>query len=208
MQSERIPDEDSIYRQCIFPVSHKGKKFDYGKSFRLSEEGNLLITSVSWERYVPTVGHVHEYGCRLAEKRNISSSQNKTLQVYCGSYEISANAIRTINTEHGLPELSDADVIHAIEDGEIAHANMTFTLLPDIIDKEGTKTAIVDRLWHSVRGPLRHECKGETKEERKFEDLPDSPSGLYIDKRTKLSRLWFVIRFYCIKLFGVRRNAT
>jgi hypothetical protein len=167
MISWRIQDEHSVFRASVFPIVFRssGTVYDSSKLFYLGTDpqSGAIICSVAWEGFAPTLSHVHSFGCRLAAKRNEKLAKEgklkpKNRRVYCGSYGIRVAAVRSLIGMHGLPEVVSADVLHHVEDSEIAHANLTILLANNTEDIEGTKTAIVDRLLHASRGPLLHVC--------------------------------------------------
>ncbi|MBU2739945.1 hypothetical protein [Acidithiobacillus concretivorus] len=131
-----VPENDNVFRQCVFPVSfggNKSRRFSYQKLLRLKESGERLVTSVAWERYAPTTSHLHGYGCRLAEKRNTRSKfedsyKEEKRSIYCGSYQLKLQNIRKLMLDPLLVEITDSQIVHAVEDGEIAHANLEFFL--------------------------------------------------------------------------------
>lgn len=218
---KHVPVSDNVFRQCVFPVSFKGsrsKVFSYEKLFQFTLENNRLVTSVAWERYAPTERYVHDYGCRLAYKRNArsrdirndSSSPGKKgkKSVYLGSYQLKLKNIYELMLDPLLQEVVGSQIVHAIEDGEIAHANFEFFVDDNTqFDLEGTKTAIVDLVWRAAQGPLPHVCehdRGKTLPDH--EDLPVPESGSYRDNRTWLVRIWYLWRFYLLKLIWKLRS--
>jgi hypothetical protein len=161
-----------------------------------------IEASLAWERYVPTTELIHGYGCRLASginarKQAEGKTRAKNRHVYCGAYELKANAIRALAATEGLTEILSADVVHQIEHGEIAHTALRIILKPDAaVDVEGTKTAILDRLWNAFSGPLKHICN----EDKDIREHPNSglitpPAGPYSDTRSSILRLWCIVRF-------------
>ena len=203
MKRCRIPDDDNLFRQSIHPVSFKGKAFVWEKCLKLYDlsDGSLLA-SLTWERYAPTEELIHSIGCRLAFRRNEKKRaegklKDKDRQVYCGAYQLKGKAIRDLSVKDGLDEVLSADIVHHIEDGEIAHTDLRIVLKPGVAaDIEGTKTAIVDRLWNDCSGPLRHICdcdKGMA--EHPSSSLTDAPAGAYSDTRSRWVRVWCVVRF-------------
>lgn len=129
---------------------------------------------------------------------NEAEPRPKQRRVYCGAYQFTTTDVRQLKGTSGLGEVVSSDVLHKIERNEIAHASIEIQLGADV-DKdsvEGTKTAIIDRLWQSSRGPIRHVCDGDI-------DLNSHPSGLlmeapggpYIDNRSPLLYLWCNVRF-------------
>jgi hypothetical protein len=162
-----IPDEARLFRHTVSPVAFAGSRFAPEKLMRLvehPENNRRLLTSLAWEKYLPTLDLVHQYGCRMAARRNEKAKadrryKEKSRQVYCGCYELRANCIRRLIDTEGLADLIAADVFHKEEGGEIAHIELAveFGDAPD----EGTKTALVDRLWNICCGPEKHICKGD-----------------------------------------------
>lgn len=198
-----IPNSDNLYRHSVFPPSFigKGKTFSHEKLWKLFDrDNNTVVTSIAWERYVPAVNYIHAYGCRLASKRNEgnrSENKGKQRQVYCGAYQLKAHAIRGLKGTEGLDEVLSADIIHHVENDEIAHANLTITLSPETSDREGTKTAIMIRLWNMTHGPLKHicACDLEAADNHPSKSLPLGPAGEYYDTRSGFSRHWYHLRF-------------
>ena len=203
MRYRHISDGDNLFRHSVYPVSFKGGRFQSGKLWRLvDKDERTVVTSVAWQRYVPTARHIHEYGCRLALGRNQRAQldgkyRESGRQIYCGAYQLSAQAVRALVGTHGLEEIESADVVHRIENGEIAHADLTVTLQSTGRDVEGTKTAIIVRLWTGCRGPIVHVCDGDADvTEHPSQHLTPPPSGLYVDTRSYVSRLLFLISFH------------
>ncbi len=206
MACEHIPDGDSLFRQSVYPVSFKskGRVFAWGRCLNLQpKDDGSLVASLTWERYVPTTKLIHDYGCRLALRRNEKKQaagefKDKDQNVYCGAYQMKAKAIRDLGATDGLDEILSADVVHRVEEGEIAHANLTVFLKPAFgANVEGTKTAIVDRLWNACSGPLSHTCDCD----RNIAEHPSSklitpPAGAYKDNRSYPLKLWHIIRFH------------
>jgi len=208
MFSSNIQNGDNLYRHSVFPISFKGNQFASAKFWNFKEKTDLnqtsIVTSLAWERYVPSKKYVHAYGCRLAsritEKRKSEGKTSpKYRHVYCGSYQLNAEAIRLLTTTDGLADILSADVIHEIENGEIAHTNLKIFFKPVLqYDLEGTKTAIIDRLWSVNRGPLLHVCKydRDIANGHPNESLQVPPSGEYLDARSYLLCFWFILRFH------------
>jgi len=203
MRYRRIPDGDNLFRHSVYPVSFKGPRFQSAKLWRLIDDQMSVVTSVAWQRYVPTARHVHEYGCRLAlarneRKRSEGKYQDSSRQIYCGAYQLSARAVRALAETDGLGEIASANVVHRIEEnGEIAHAELKVTLKSTGSDVEGTKTAIIDRLWNACAGPMAHVCECDVDvAPHPSGHLTTPPSGQYLDTRSYLSCLWFLIGFH------------
>jgi hypothetical protein len=202
-----VGDGDNLFRHSIYPVSFKGKSFAPEKLLRLvTEPDGSILTSVAWERYAPTAKYVHEYGCRTALRRNEKKRaggkfKEKDRSVYCGAYHLKARTIRALVAAENLDEISSADIIHNIEEGEIAHADLRVVLKPGS-DIEGTKTAIIDRLWNAGSGPLFHRCDCDRDiAQHPNHSLSTPPGGAYLDSRTSISRIWYLIRFGGCYLF-------
>lgn len=210
MRCGRIPDGDSLFRQSIHPISFKGRAFAWEKCLKLYEEPDgSVLASLTWERYVPTTELVHDYGCRRAfsineKKRTHGKLKDKDRHVYCGAYQLKGRAIRALATAEALNEILSADVIHHVEEGEIAHADLRIVLKPGAgLDVEGTKTAILDRLWNVCSGPLRHICDYDKDiAVHPSSGLITAPAGPYSDTRSGFLRLWYIVRFrICIWLW-------
>jgi len=210
MRYRRIPDTDSLFRFCNYPLSFKnqGKRFAYEKMWNLKprkENGTTLVTSLAWQRYVPTTKYVHASGCRIAfrwnEKLRVDGRFEKDRRIYCGAYRLNAIAVRALASTHALDEISSSDVIHRPENGEIAHTDLRISLKPGIDDVEDTKTAIVDRLWNACSGPLRYigVCDQDVKQ-HPSSALITPPAGPCSDTRSQLCRVWSCIRFQICRL--------
>ena len=204
MRYRRIPDSDNLFRCCIHPLSFKsqGRRFASEKLLRLQhdQEKGTLLASLAWERYVPTTKHVHAYGCRVAfymnEKLRAEGKLERERRIYCGAYRLNASAVRALENADALNEISSADVVHRIENKEIAHTALIISLKPGDFDVEGTKTAIVDRLWNVCSGPLKYigVCDQDIKP-HPSSGLSTPPAGPYSDTRSCLYRLWSLTRF-------------
>jgi len=199
-----IPDGDSLFRQSVHPVSFKGRAFAWEKCLMLYDQNDgALLASLTWDRYVPTEELIHAYGCRLAFRRNEKKRiegklKDKSRQVSCGAYQLKGKAIRDLQAKDGLEEILSADVVHRVEEGEIAHTDLRIIFKPGSVSNiEGTKTAIVDRLWSKCSGPLRHICdcdKGMA--DHPSSSLTTAPAGDYSDTRSYWFRLWCIVRFH------------
>lgn len=184
-------------------MSFKGAAFASDKFWRLYDElDGSLLGSLAWERYAPTLQHVHEQGCRMAFKRNDKKRKEGTFkekgrQVYCGAYQIRANVIRNLPADN-LAGVQSADVVHHIEEGEIAHTDLKIVPAQGAVpfDIETTKTVVVDRLWRASTGPIKHICtEDQDLSSHPNTSLPTPPAGEYVDKRSWMSRLWYKWRF-------------
>jgi hypothetical protein len=203
MRRNQIPDRDNLFRHCIYPVSFRGKGFASDKFVYLKvlPDGSLLA-SLAWERYVPTTEYLHAHGCRLAvrineAKRAAGTFKDKHRHIYCGAYQLKGSEVRALATVNKLEEVLSADVIHRVEDGEIAHTDLKIVLKPaDGLSIEGTKTAIVDRIWNACSGPLKHMCECDRDlAMHPNAKLSTAPKGQYIDSRSSPERFWYLIRF-------------
>jgi hypothetical protein len=204
MSLGRVSDGDSLFRHCIHPLSFNKKAtifaFERMWYLPLGPDG-AFHGSLAWERYVPTTEYVHGYGCRLASGINdrklaTGNYKGKDRHYYCGAYQLSGRAIRELTAMPGLGEIASSDVVHLIEEaGEIAHADLRIFLKPGA-NVEGTKTAILDRLWNSCSGPLRHICACDMDiVGHKSSDLNLAPLGDY-HVRPWWFRNWFVVRYH------------
>jgi len=197
----RIPDGDSLFRPVIHPASFHKKTFAFWKFIYLRPgSDDSLRGSLLWGRFVPTIKHVHKRGCEMARQRNEKERaqgtfKEKNRSVYCGAYELKADAVRALVSAVNSDKVSSADVIHLIEDGEIAHTELRIFLKPGP-HVEGTKTEIVASLWNSFSGPLAHRCDCDSDiNPHPSGDLPLPPAGEYSDERSHLYLLWCLIRF-------------
>jgi hypothetical protein len=203
MRWGRIAGGDNLFRHCIHPLSFKGPRFASDKLIKIYDESDgSLLASLVWERFVPTPTLLHGYGCRLAlgmndRARSEGTYRERNRRIYCGAYQLRADAVRALTVTEGLNEIVSADVVHHIEEGEIAHADLRIVLrLGDDFDIESTKTAIVDRLWNACRGPLKHVCDHD-KETNPHPSsmLSAAPGGAYSDTRSHPLRFWFIVRY-------------
>jgi hypothetical protein len=202
MRWGHIPDGDSLFRHSIDPLSFKRGRFAQEKWVKLYDQADGFLASLTWERYVPTRELLHGYGCRLAFRMNEKDRtggkfKDKNRRVYCGAYQVKGRAIRALAAADGLDEILSADVVHHVEDGEIAHTDLKIVLRPDVgLNVEGTKTAILDRLWNACSGPLKHTCDCDKDiAVHPSSSLITPPGGEYSDDRSYSLRLWYVIRF-------------
>lgn len=199
----RIRDQDSLYRHVRAPVAFKKKSFNAARFWHLVSKPNGLIeTSVMWGRYVPTEKYVHESGCRVAATHNerlgaADTSPKTSPHVYCGAYHLNTRSVSELVGTPNLGEIIRADVLHAIENGELAHAAVRIWIDPDTQDVESTKTAIVDRLWTNSSGPLRFVCEQDKHlSQHPSTNLVDGPVGPHVDRRCFVVRLWYLLRFF------------
>jgi hypothetical protein len=111
--------------------------------------------------------------------------------------------VRRLANMEGLNEIAAAEVTHLIEDGEISHTELRFIFKSGDIDIEGTKTAIVDRLWNACSGPLRSICECDRDIlNHPSADLERGPLGEYTDARGRLARVWYLVRFHVCGRLG------
>ena len=158
----------------------------------------FIEASFVWERYAPLMSYVHAYGCRNSKRRN-QQRGSRSRDVYCGSYQLLASAIRGLENTTGLPEVATADVIHCIENNEIAHASLQIRLRDTVPedDLEGVKTAIVDRIWNCSRGPLRHACSGDKDlKPHPNANLTLAPLGPFVANISIAQQVWRVARYW------------
>lgn len=203
MKSGPISEHDSLFRHLVFPLAFRGQAFQWEKGMKLWDEPDgTVLASLAWERFVPTLAEIHGYGCRLAfkmteEVRKKDKYREKDRRIYCGAYQFKASQIRAIARADGLDEVLSADVIHHIENGEIAHTDLRFTISEESrFDIEGTKTAILVRLWHACSGPLTDKCAYDDDIlDHPGSALPTPPSGPYEDIRSHSQRIWCLVRF-------------
>jgi hypothetical protein len=144
-----------------------------------------------------TLSYVHAYGCRTSRRRNQNRPEKR--DIYCGAYRLNARHIRGLATTEGLPEVATADVVHEVEDNEIAHASLRVVLRDGIgeEDIEGVKTVIADRIWNNSRGPITHKCDGDSDlNPHPNVNLEAAPLGPYVDDRPSMRRVWFLVRFW------------
>ena len=214
-----IPNRDGLFRHVVFPNGFRSTKkrenarFDYQKLIKFYDNSDGIHGSVAWERYLPTTKHIHGYGERLASRRNqgLKNSGNFAEQkrnIYCGAYQFSAQAIRDIASNPDLSEITLAEVAHKVEEGEIAHADLRFVIDPTWQASEGTKTAIMDRLWNASSGPLRHisDCDQDLDPHPSIH-LTTAPGGAYSDRRSWWVRSLWVLRFYALCLRAMLKRA-
>ena len=199
-----IGDDDYVYRPSVFPLSFPKKQFDRSKLFNLVYAApDVLRGSLVWERFAPTAVYIHKYGCRLASKMNKRKFEEKgslpakDRRIYCGAYGMKVRSVRALVGLAELSEVIGADVTHLFEDGEIAHAELKIVLMAGEADLEGTKTAILDRLWNASCGPLQHVCDADT-------DIDKHPSNLltvggagkYEHNAGPLHQFWRMVKYH------------
>jgi hypothetical protein len=193
----QIADADGIFRHVVHPMSFRGSKYFAPQNMmalrpEATTDGScVFVTSVAWQKFVPSIALVHAYGCRLAAKQNDrlradGKFTEEKRRIYCGAYQFEAGDIRALPDVEGLHGLEHADIVHAVELGEVAHADLRIRVNPNAGDVEGLKTAIVDRIWQAAAiGPERHTCTADIDRlPHPFEKLEDAPSGQYTDARS------------------------
>lgn len=218
----RIPNGDRLFRHAFSPICFKTKQrlFACEKLIDLKPQADgSLLDSLAWERYVPTMKYVHEYGCRLARGRNdkkraAGRSAERDRDVYCGAYQLRAGTVRTLVSDGKLGEVSSneifsIDVVHDIEAGEIAHTALKILLRPGVSNIAFTKTAILVGLWNACSGPLKHTCDCDLDlNPHPNINLNTAPAGECSYTRPYFSRLWYLVRFqaryWCWRVFGER----
>jgi hypothetical protein len=195
----RISNNQNLFRLCTYPIAFKRDKFVPEKAIKLHDQPDgSFAASVAWQRFAPNSELVHAYGCRLSAGINrkakaLEKYQQKTKNVYCGAYQLSANAVRSLALQ--VDDVEFADVLHQIEEGEIAHAHVKIILKHEL-DTEGTKTAILDRLWNAFYGPITHVCECDKEiDPHPSQGLTDGPKGPYVDSRGWFVRAFSMIRF-------------
>ncbi|WP_109487503.1 hypothetical protein [Occallatibacter savannae] len=185
---ELLSDDDSVFRMVVHPVAFKGKSFSRGKMINLTTLSEREIeTSLVWEKFLASEADLHSSGCDLASRMNERTRiekgevKPKNRKIYCGAYQLPVAALGNLRLEAELPEIETTEVRHAPEDGQEAHVSLRVTLKHDYEgDVEGTKTAIADRIWASLHGPLRHICTcDDAINPHPSGDLEDCPLGSY-----------------------------
>ncbi len=190
-----------MFRCVVFPIPFaKNKVFKPQRFIQLYPEGEgLLMGSLTWHRLTPELRHLHGYGCRLARRMNAKAKEKDSPKLYCGAYSFAVTDVRQLVGADNLSQVTSADVIHKIEDGEVAHAEIRIQFQSNGTQTAitGTKTAIVDRLWNASRGALKHTCAcdADTKP-HPSELLHAGPRGEYVDKRSRAVRFCHVFRFW------------
>jgi hypothetical protein len=201
MACGRIPDSDNLFRLCRHPVAFNGGVFVNQRFWHLEYKNGVLHGSLVWERYAPTAEYVHTLGCRMAsttneKRRRAGRLKDRDRHVYCGAYQLTGRLVRALATTPGLYEVATADVVHQIEDGEIAHTDLRIVLKPGAFNVEATKTAIGDRLWNACRGPLKHVCDSDKERNpHPSSTLNPPPDGIYLDHRSHLRQRWSIFRY-------------
>jgi hypothetical protein len=205
-----IPPRDNIFRGAHHPVAFQKKNFRHAMFMKLySAEDNprQIEASFIWDRYAPTPSLVHAYGCRVSTARNQRQSRNRN--VYCGSYHLKVDYVRSLAATEGLPEVATADMIHQIENNELAHAACIIRLRDETDEEaiEGIKTVIAERLWNGSRGPLTHTCTTDRDlDPHPNSGLDEAPLGGYSDDRSLVKRALCLARYgLLLVLWKLRR---
>jgi hypothetical protein len=199
-ESPVIPSSDSLFRGAHHPIAFQKATFRYSKFMKLyweTSKPQLIEASFVWDRYAPTLGLVHAYGCRTSSKRNESRKPNNR-DTYCGAYQLTVRQMRSLAGTPGLTEVLGADVEHKIENGELAHvaAFITIRVPEDEEAIEGVKTIIVDRLWNSCRGPIKHICEVDRAlDPHPNSNLEPAAQGPYVDGRSTVRRIFCLWRY-------------
>jgi hypothetical protein len=200
MNFGRVSDNAGLFRHCVYPNAFKGRVFLPEKLWYFKEEGGSLYGSLAWDRYLPAIPDVHAYGCRFAFGMNAKKAKDGQLKAkdrlfYCGAYNIRGRSVRALVRTPGLNQVTAADVFHLVEEGQIAHVALKISTVPDDPHHEGTKTAIVDRLWNSCLGPLRHICTDDRDvAPHPSAQLLDAPLGVFVWQPNKWLRGFLVFR--------------
>jgi len=187
----RIPNTSVLFRHVVYPAGFQGKAkmFVPDKFIRLEEKDGKLVTSLAWRRFLPTSAFVNAYGCRMAQERNVraaakATSRQSTRHTYAGAFALNAGFVRRLGKNKGLDEIGKTDVVHLVEFGEIAHVELSVSVSPEMVDDQGLRTLVVDRIWHSCSGPLRHVCSCDADlSDHPNAQLELAPKGDYFDGR-------------------------
>jgi hypothetical protein len=204
-----LPPNDNIFRGAHHPYAFQNRAFRHSKLIKLYTDPQAprnIEASVVWERYAPTLSLVHAYGCRTSRQRN---ARGGSRDVYCGAYQLKVRHIRNLAATPNLPEVATADIVHKVENNELAHASCFITLHENVDEEtiEAVKTAIAACLWNDSRGPLSHICIADLNlNPHPNERLERTPQGLYFDDRSRLQRMWAWVRYWF--LFWLGRHFT
>jgi hypothetical protein len=196
-----LPQTDNVFRGAHHPIVFKKSIFRPGPFLRLYNEQNprLIEASFVCQRYAPELCYVHSYGCRNSRERNRRRRSGEG-DVYCGAYQLKVATVRGLPNTVGLTHVVvTMDIVHQIENDQIAHAALKIELNQNVPEAaiEGIKTAIVDRLWRWSHGPVLHRCKTDRKlVPHPNTLLPTGPAGAYIEDRTIRTRIWYLVRFW------------
>ena len=205
-----IPPGDNLFRGAHYPLAFRKTVFRRAKFIKLywdATNPTLIEASFVWDRYAPTEGLVHAYGCRVSYRRNHRKPDKR--DIYCGVYHLKVSHVRGLAATAGLPEVATADVVHQIEDNEIAHVGCDIRLgaAADEEGIEGIKTVIVDRLWSGCRGPLTHTCQMDRDlDPHPNNNLEVASLGPYLDDRTVIQRAWCLARYWLLMFVWKARS--
>ena len=206
MRCGRIPNGGKLMRHSIRPNGFRQNRFTPQGLIKFYPQGDgSLLASLAWERFFPTMAHIHGYGCRIALQGNEGlrargEYDEKRRRVYCGGYQLTARSVRSLVDTPGLEEIASADVIHHPENDEIAHTDLRITFGTDPPNLLGTMTAIMDRLWVQARGPLTHVCDCDRDiQQHPNGSLAPAPAGAYLNNRVRFLHFWRIVR---MKLCG------
>jgi len=187
-----LPDE-GVWRSAIFPLAfNRRQKFIPKSYYRLKgAEGSafVLVTSLCRQKYAPTLIMVHRFGCRLAKSHNRSEVRRgkEANRIYCGGYALLTKDILGLKGTSNLPQVKDVQVIHCVENGEFAHANLRIVIDTNGDEEavEGVKTLIVDRLWAHSSGPAKYSCLSDERlEPHPSEWLMQGGKGAFSEERS------------------------
>jgi hypothetical protein len=186
----QVPDGEQVWRSAVFPIAFKKKKLSQRALFKLySAEASPFLVEMSLvrEKYAPSLEMMHGFGCRLAaaQNRNRVADGKAADRIYCGAYQLRCEDIRRLSEEPQLPEVRNAQVLHIVENDELAHANMQIEVDTGGDEEaiEPVKTLIVDRLWSKSSGPAKHICASDTQvQDHPSEALEDGPNGPYAQR--------------------------
>lgn len=192
--SGEIPKQESVWRSAVFPLAFKvrQKQLSPKSLFKLHSSDTapfVLEMSLARQKFAPTMEMIHRFGCRLAAFQNRVQSRNgkKTDRIYCGSYELRAGSLPNLQGVSSLAEVKTVQVIHCVENGEFAHANLRIEVDTngDVEAVEEVKTLIVDQLWRQSSGPEKYIClRDERVQSHPSDWLADAPRGSYTEQRS------------------------
>jgi hypothetical protein len=195
-----LPETDNVFRSAHHPIVFRRNIFRPGPFLRLynNPDPRTIEASFVCQRYAPELCYVHSYGCRISRGRN-QNRRPEARDVYCGAYNLKVGTMRGLATTNGLRGvIVRADVVHQIENNEIAHAALKIELDQNVQEDaiEGVKTAIVDRLWYWSYGPLLHRCYADRNlVPHPNTRLPPGLSGQYVESRSVAKRMCDLVRF-------------
>jgi hypothetical protein len=198
-----VPDGEYVWRSAVYPAAFKKQRLSTKAFFKLYADTSPFVLEMSLvrEKYAPTLGMVHGFGCRLAasQNRNLTKRGKDTDRIYCGAYQLTVENIRQLTGLPNLSEVKKAQVLHVVEDGEFAHSNMRIEVDTggDEDAMELIKTLIVDRIWSKSAGPSAHICAPDRNVEvHPSTWLEPGPNGPCIDNRSKARIFIDVVLFF------------